>query len=100
MTAKTTIQKNPNPSANVQDFVEAAECRKTLPLTQQVQIIAGSLTVLGVAPAYLMHACFAGLSALVGDGLMFAGVTGLYPAASMIAKMPWNQSAGGGSCSA
>ena len=36
----------------------------------------------------------------VGAGLMFAGVTGLCPLASSIARTPWNRSKGGGSCSA
>lgn len=44
MAAKTTTKKHPKPSANVQDFAEAADCLKTLPLIQQVQIIAGCLT--------------------------------------------------------
>tara|TARA_R110002049_G_scaffold182485_2_gene350369 strand:- start:110066 stop:110611 length:546 start_codon:yes stop_codon:yes gene_type:complete len=73
--------------------------KKTLPLMQQVQIAAGSLTVLGVVLAYLVHPFFVGLSAVVGAGLIFAGFTGLCPMASMIAKMPWNQCAAGGSCS-
>jgi rhodanese-related sulfurtransferase len=78
--------------------------RKSLPLMQQVQIVAGFLTVLGVVLGYFVHPYFVGLSAFVGAGLMFAGATGLCPMASMIAKMPWNQrssgSCSGGSCSA
>ncbi len=70
--------------------------KKSLPLMQQVQISAGFLTVLGVVLAYLVHPGFIGLSAFVGCGLMFAGMTGLCPMASMIAKMPWNQCAGDG----
>ena len=100
MAAKTTDHKQPQPSGNAQDFAEAAECLKMLPLIQQVQITPGLLAVLGVVPAYLVHRDFVGLSALVGVGLMFAGVIGLCPVASMIALMPWDQSAGGGSCSA
>lgn len=100
MAANTTTKKHPKPTGNVQDFAEAAECLKTLPLIQQVQITPEFWTVLGVVPAHLVHACFAGLSALVGAGLMFAGVIGLCPVASTIAEMPWNQFTGGGSCSA
>jgi rhodanese-related sulfurtransferase len=76
--------------------------KKSLPLMQQVQITAGFLTVLGIVLAYFVHPYFAGLSAFVGAGLMFAGVTGLCPMASFIAKMPWNQCGDGGcgsSCS-
>ena len=74
--------------------------KKSLPLMQQVQITAGFLTLMGVVLAYFVHPYFVGLSAFVGAGLMFAGATGLCPMASMIAKMPWNQCSGGGSCSA
>lgn len=74
--------------------------KKALPLMQQVQITAGFLTLMGVVLAYFVHPYFVGLSAFVGAGLMFAGATGLCPMASMIAKMPWNQCSGGGSCSA
>ncbi len=74
--------------------------KKSLPLMQQVQITAGFLTLMGVVLAYFVHPYFVGLSAFVGAGLMFAGATGLCPMASMIARMPWNQCSGGGSCSA
>ncbi|MGB7344275.1 MAG: rhodanese-like domain-containing protein [Pirellulaceae bacterium] len=74
--------------------------KKAFPLMQQVQLTAGFLTLLGVALAYAIHPYFVGLSAFVGAGLMFAGATGACPLASGIAKMPWNQCEGGGSCSA
>ena len=74
--------------------------KKSLPLMQQVQITAGFLTLLGVVLAYFVHPYFVGLSAFVGAGLMFAGATGYCPMASAIARMPWNQCEGGGSCSA
>ena len=74
--------------------------KKAFPLMQQVQIMAGFLTLLGVVLAYFVHPYFVGLSAFVGAGLMFAGATGMCPMASAIAKMPWNQCEGGGSCSA
>lgn len=74
--------------------------KKALPLMQQVQISAGFMTVLGVVLGTWVHPYGYGLSAFVGAGLMFAGVTGLCPLASFIASMPWNQCKGGGSCSA
>ena len=73
--------------------------KKSLPLIQQVQLTAGFVTVLGVALSWV-HPYFIGLSAFVGAGLMFAGLTGMCPLASFIARMPWNQCEGGGSCSA
>ena len=74
--------------------------KKALPLMQQVQISAGFMTVLGVILGAWVHPYGYGLSAFVGAGLMFAGVTGLCPMASLIARMPWNKCEGGGSCSA
>lgn len=76
--------------------------KKAFPLMQQVQITAGFLVVIGVVLSVFVHPYFVGLSGFVGAGLMFAGITGLCPMASFIAKMPWNQCAsdnGGGSCS-
>jgi rhodanese-related sulfurtransferase len=74
--------------------------KKSLPLMQQVQITAGFLTLLGAILAVTVDSAFIGLSGFVGAGLMFAGMTGLCPMASMIAKMPWNQCADtGSSCS-
>lgn len=73
--------------------------KKSLPLMQQVQITAGLMTVLGVALGAFVHPYGYGLAAFVGAGLTFAGLTGLCPMASLIAKMPWNQCQSGGSCS-
>lgn len=74
--------------------------KKAMPLMRQVQITAGFLVVLGIALAYFVNPYFAGLSAFVGAGLMVAGITGLCPMASLIAKMPWNKCESGASCSA
>lgn len=74
--------------------------KKAFPLMQQVQMVAGFLALLGAVLAVLVHPYFIGLSGFVGAGLMFAGATGLCPMASAIARMPWNQCEGGGSCSA
>lgn len=73
--------------------------KKSLPLMQQVQITAGLMTVLGVVLGAFVHPYGYGLSAFVGAGLTFAGMTGLCPMASLIAKMPWNHCQTGGSCS-
>lgn len=60
-------------------------------LERQVRIVAGALIVLGVLLGYFLHAGFFGLSALVGTGLVFAGVTDTCGMALMLAKMPWNR---------
>ncbi|MEZ6041537.1 MAG: rhodanese-like domain-containing protein [Planctomycetaceae bacterium] len=74
--------------------------KKAVPLMQQVQVSAGFMTVLGIVLGTWVHPYGYGLSAFVGAGLMFAGLTGLCPLASFIAKMPWNKCEGGGSCPA
>ncbi|WP_182865357.1 rhodanese-like domain-containing protein [Rhodopirellula sp. JC639] len=77
--------------------------KKSLSLQQQMQITAGTLTVLGVVLAQLVHPSFIALSGFIGAGLIFAGISGYCPMSSMIARMPWNQCGDGGcegSCSA
>ena len=62
-----------------------------LPVMRQVQLIAGSLVVLGVVLGFTVTPIFYGLSAFVGCGLMFAGATGWCGMALILAKMPWNK---------
>jgi hypothetical protein len=64
---------------------------RVLSLERQVRIGAGSLVLLGLALAWLVHPAFAGLSAFVGAGLVFAGVTDWCGMAMLLAKMPWNR---------
>lgn len=64
--------------------------RKTISLERQVRIAAGSLVVLGIALSFL-HPAFLALSAFVGAGLVFAGVTDTCGMAMLLARMPWNQ---------
>lgn len=65
--------------------------KKSISLERQVRIAAGSLVLLGVLLAYLAHPAFIILSAFVGSGLVFAGVTDTCGMAMLLAKMPWNQ---------
>ena len=65
--------------------------RKTISLERQVRIGAGTLVVLGVVLGFLVHPAFFVLSAFVGGGLVFAGVTGICGMALVLGKMPWNQ---------
>lgn len=68
----------------------AVRGQKTMSLERQVRIAAGSLVVLGVALGYFVHPYFIGLSAFVGAGLVFAGVTDTCGMGMVLAKMPWN----------
>lgn len=65
--------------------------QKTISLERQVRIAAGSLVVLGALLGYLVHPYFVGLSALVGAGLVFSGVTDSCGMGLLLAKMRWNQ---------
>jgi rhodanese-related sulfurtransferase len=69
-----------------------AEDRKApLELMRQVQIAAGSMVLAGVALGFAVHPGFFGLSAFVGAGLTFAGVTGFCGMARLLAMAPWNR---------
>lgn len=72
--------------------------QKAISLERQVRIAAGSLVLLGVALSYLAHPYFIGLSAFVGAGLVFAGVTDTCGMGMMLARMPWNQVKDGAAC--
>lgn len=65
--------------------------KKTISLERQVRIAAGSLVLLGVILAWLIHPYFIGLSAFVGAGLVFAGLTDTCGMAMILARMPWNK---------
>lgn len=73
--------------------------KKTISLERQVRIAAGFLVLLGSVLGFFVHPYFIGLSAFVGAGLIFAGVTDTCGMAMALAKMPWNQVRdGGGAC--
>lgn len=65
--------------------------RKTISLERQVRICAGFLSLTGGLLAMFVNHWFAGLSAFVGAGLMFAGITDTCGMALILARMPWNQ---------
>lgn len=64
-----------------------------LEIMRQVQISAGVLILSGVGLGFAVHPAFFGVSAFVGAGLMFAGVTGHCGMASVLQIMPWNRPA-------
>jgi rhodanese-related sulfurtransferase len=67
------------------------EGRKVMSLERQVRIAAGSLVVIGAVVGQFVHPSGYGLSAFIGAGLIFAGVTDTCGMGMMIAKMPWNR---------
>ncbi len=64
-----------------------------LEIMRQVQITAGALILTGVLLGLFVAPGFFGLSAFVGAGLMFAGVTGWCGMANLLSLMPWNRRA-------
>lgn len=66
-------------------------CGRILPLERQVQIAVGSLLVLKVIFGFTVHELFFGAVALIGAGLITAGLTRWCGMARLLARMPWNQ---------
>jgi rhodanese-related sulfurtransferase len=64
--------------------------RKTISLERQVRIAAGALVFVGSALGYFIHPAWIALSAFIGAGLVFAGVTDTCGMAMVLARMPWN----------
>ena len=69
----------------------ALDRKQPIELMRQVQIAAGSLVLIGVLLGTFAAPAFYGLSAFVGAGLMFAGLTGFCGMARLLAVMPWNR---------
>jgi rhodanese-related sulfurtransferase len=65
--------------------------KKAISLERQVRIVAGSLVLLGAVLGWFVDPRFIGLSAFIGAGLIFAGVTDTCGMALLLGKMPWNQ---------
>jgi rhodanese-related sulfurtransferase len=64
---------------------------KAISLERQVRIASGLLVLLGALLGWFVHPAFIGLSAFVGAGLVFAGVTDTCGMGMLLARMPWNQ---------
>lgn len=62
-------------------------------IMRQVQITAGALVLIGVMLGMVVAPGFFGLSAFVGAGLMFAGISGWCGMANLLRLMPWNRRA-------
>lgn len=72
--------------------------KKAMSLERQVRIAAGFIVLVGALLGIFVHSYLAGISAFVGAGLMFAGITDSCAMGMLIAKMPWNRCEDG-SCS-
>lgn len=65
--------------------------KKAVSLERQVRIAAGLLVLTGVALGYFVNLNWIGLSAFVGAGLTFSGITDTCGMGMLLARMPWNQ---------
>lgn len=66
---------------------------KPIEMMRQVQIVAGSLVLIGVGLGATVDPRFYALSGFVGAGLVFAGATGTCGMARLLALAPWNRAA-------
>lgn len=60
-------------------------------IMRQVQIAAGTLVLIGVILGFLVAPAWFALSAFVGAGLTFAGVSGFCGMARLLMLAPWNR---------
>ena len=93
------INVNGGTTAWVEAGLPVVRGEKSISLERQVRIVAGFLTLLGAALGFFVHPYFIGLSAFIGAGLMFAGITDSCGMGMMLSKMPWNQCGDSESCS-
>lgn len=67
-----------------------------LPIIRQVMIAAGAMQLgFTIAAAATGNPWWLVGTGFVGAGLFFAGVSGICPMATVLGKMPWNQTSGG-----
>ncbi len=64
-----------------------------MPIMRQVQITAGALVLSGEVMGLLVHPAFHALSAAVGAGLLWSGLSGSCMMANMLSRAPWNRAA-------
>ena len=65
--------------------------RNSISIERQVRIGAGILVLTGIILGFLIHPAFFGLSAFIGAGLVFAGVTDWCGMGLLLARAPWNR---------
>ena len=72
-------------------YATAGGQRAPLSLLRQVQIVSGSLVLLGTVLGVIASPWFLVLSGGVGAGLVYAGVSGTCGMATLLAQLPYNQ---------
>jgi rhodanese-related sulfurtransferase len=92
MAAEKLAALLPNPIVVVEGGHAAlAPVDAPMSIERQVRIVAGGLVLLGAIGGWLVHPALTGISAFVGAGLVFAGVTDWCGMGLLLMKMPWNR---------
>lgn len=65
--------------------------RKAMSIERQVRIGSGSLVLAGIILGFLLNPALFALSAFVGAGLVFAGITDWCGMGLLLARAPWNR---------
>ncbi len=65
--------------------------KKAIALERQVRIAAGSLVLVGALLGWFVDPGFIGISAFIGAGLLFSGITDTCGMGMLLARMPWNR---------
>ena len=80
-------------TAWVQAALPTRRTRARMSLERQVRIAAGALVALGSFAALTISPFWAAVPALIGSGLVFAGITDTCAMGMLLAKLPYNHAA-------
>ena len=78
-------------TACIQAGLPVVRGKAAISLERQVRIAAGSLALVGSLLAWWVHLAFIGVPAIVGAGLLVAGITDNCAMGMILGRMPWNQ---------
>lgn len=70
--------------------IQVVKGKKSMPINCQVQVIVGTIVIVGAALCYL-NPMWALLPGAMGAGLLFSGLTDSCVMGMMLSRMPWNQ---------
>lgn len=85
------VQVDGGTDACVQAGLPVIRGKSVMSLERQVRIAAGSLVLTGIILGWFVHRYFLGVSAFVGGGLVFSGLTDTCGMGTVLARMPWNR---------
>lgn len=77
----------------IKSGMKVRQVRPRMSLERQVRIVAGTIVATGAIAALTVSPLFAIVPALVGSGLVFAGLTDTCAMGMLLAKLPYNRGA-------